>query len=139
MANSFKLYTDANLTIEFVPPLVATQNVDGSTGAQDFQFFLGSIQPSKTLRSQVNPGVDPIMLSIVDAAIGTGRPATDIKLALTQGGLAGATAGSPLNLGTSILSGVANKKEIWFRVTSSATVTGTSTELTVQTNLVEEV
>lgn len=46
---------------------------------------------------------------------------TEIKLALTAAGLAGATAGAALNLGTSINGGVANAVEINIRFTNAVT------------------
>lgn len=46
---------------------------------------------------------------------------TEIKLALTAAGLAGATAGAALNLGTTIDSGVANAVEINVRFTNAVT------------------
>lgn len=66
---------------------------------------------------------------------------TEIKLALTSGGLAGATAGAALNLGTSIDSGVANAVEIHVRVTNAVTTVSNNTddpELAVNINSVTE-
>ena len=42
----------------------------------------------------------------------------EYKLALTAGGLAGATAGASLNLGTTILSGAGNALAVWTRATN---------------------
>lgn len=47
------------------------------------------------------------------------HPATEIKLALTSGGLPGATAGALLNLGSTILSGVATAVPVHIRVTNT--------------------
>lgn len=135
---TFKVYNDANLTSEFTGLLTANQNVDGSTGMQKFQKWIGSVASGKTLQAESNPGVAQIVLSIVDAAAGSGHPSTDISLALTSVGLDSATPGASLNLGTSILSGVANAKEIWIGMEDSTGVVGTSTELSVQTNLCRE-
>lgn len=135
---TFKVYNDANLTSEFTGSLTANQNVDGSTGMQKFQKWIGSTAVGKTLQAESNPGVAQIVLSIVDAAPGSGHPATDISLALTSVGLDSATPGASLNLGTSILSGVVNAKEFWIGMEDSTGVVGTSTELTVQTNLCRE-
>lgn len=44
---------------------------------------------------------------------------TDVKLAATQGGLAGATWGANLDLGTVVLSGAANAKPVWIKVRDS--------------------
>jgi hypothetical protein len=68
-------------------------------------------------------------------------PTTEIKLALTSGGLAGATPGGALNLGTTILSGSANAVEIHVRVTNTITTvtdtTGTP-EITLYLNDCQE-
>jgi len=52
------------------------------------------------------------------------HPITEIKLALTSGGLAGATPGASLALGSTILSGSANAVEVHFRVTNTVTTVG---------------
>lgn len=136
---TFKFYTNSNLTTEFTGYVTATQNVDGSTGMQKFQYWLGSVAAGKTLQAESDPGIDQITLSITDSAPGTGHPASDIKLALTEGGLTSATGGAPLNLGTAITSGVANAVTFWVGITDSTAVTGTSTELAIQTNLLREI
>lgn len=67
---------------------------------------------------------------------------TEIKLAATAAGLTAATAGAPLTLGTSILSGVANAKEINIRVTNNVTDVSSNAghpELAVDINDVSEV
>lgn len=137
--STFKLYTNAALTIEFTGSLTATQNVDGTTGRQDFQLWLGSVAVGKVLQAESNPGVDQIALSVVDALPGSGHPASEVKLASAQGGLAGAVGGTPLNLGTAINSGVGNAATFWIGITDSTGVVGTSTELSVQTNLLREI
>lgn len=47
------------------------------------------------------------------------HPTTEVKLALTSGGLAAAVAGAALDLGTSITSGSANAVEFWVRITNT--------------------
>lgn len=136
--STFKIYTNAGLTTEFTGSLSASQNANGSTGRQDFQLWLGSVAASKTLQADSNPGVDQIALSVVDSAVGTGHPASEIKLATTQGGLAGATGGASLNLGTAISSGVGNAVTFWVGITDSTGVVGTSTELSITSNLCRE-
>ena len=136
---TFALYTDSALTTAFTGSLSASQNVDGSTGRQDFTLYIGSTVSGKTLQADSNPGVDQIILSVNDSAIGTGHPASEVKLALLQSGLAGATGGASLNLGTSILSLPANAKQFWVGITDSTHVLGTSTELSLSTNLLREI
>jgi len=62
----------------------------------------------------------------------------EIKLATTQAGLAGATAGAPLSLSTQILSGSANATSVWVRLDDATATVGTETELTLTTNSVVE-
>lgn len=52
---------------------------------------------------------------------GARHETTEIKLATTSGGLAGATAGAALNLGTTITSGSANAVEVNMRITNAVT------------------
>lgn len=128
---TFKIYTNAALTVEFTGNLVATQNVDGSTGRQDSQVWLGSTAAGKVLQADSDPGVDQITVGIVDAAPGSGHPASDVTLALTQGGLDTAVPGDPLDLGVEIQSGVGNAVSFWIGIEDSTGVIGTSTELQV--------
>jgi hypothetical protein len=52
---------------------------------------------------------------------------SELKLALTQAGLTAATPGAPLNLGNTILGGVANAVEFWLRKTNAVTTVGDNT------------
>lgn len=52
---------------------------------------------------------------------------TEIKLALTNGGLAAATPGAALNLGATINSGSANQVEVHIRVTNTVTQVSNNT------------
>lgn len=66
---------------------------------------------------------------------------TEIKLATTSGGLAGATAGAALALGNTITSGTANYVEVNIRFTNSVTTVGSNTgypELGLYINNVQE-
>lgn len=63
---------------------------------------------------------------------------TEVKLATTQGGLAGATGGAALNLGTSVLSGTGSAQVVWLGVTDATDVAGTMTELRIRTSNVIE-
>jgi len=53
-------------------------------------------------------------------------PTTEIKLASTSGGLAGATAGAGLSLGATLLSGVSNAVQVHMRVTNTITQASSS-------------
>lgn len=138
MALSFKLYTDAGLTTPLVSNLVCAQKADGSSDPVDKVVYLGSTTANRKIEADSNPGVDQIVVSIVDAAPGSGHPATEVKLATTLLGLGSATGGDPLNLGTSILSGVENAVPIYIRVDDTTGVVGTSTELSIAIAAVRE-
>lgn len=138
MASTFAFYLDAALTIPLTSSLLTSQNADGSSGFQDFQIWLGSNAVGKTLRADSNPGVDQLTLSVVDAASGSGQPASAIKLAATQGTLAAATGGASLNLGTTILSTVGLAVSFWVRLTDTTHVVGTYTDLSLTLNLARE-
>lgn len=62
---------------------------------------------------------------------------TDVRLATTQGGLASATWGAALNLGTSILSGAGNAATVWIEVRDSTHYVQ-NTDLVLGTNTVRE-
>lgn len=65
------------------------------------------------------------------------HPITEVKLALTSGGLSSATGGAALNLGNTILGGVAEAQPIHIRITNSVTSTSNNTgneELAVYLN-----
>jgi hypothetical protein len=134
MALSFQIYTDAALTTPLVGSLVITQNSDGSTPAVETQLFIGSTTVGRTLQASSDPGVDQIVLSVVDASPGSGHESAEIKLALTQGGLAGAVAGAALSVGTQILSEAPNVVSFFIQVDDATGVVGTATELSVSSN-----
>lgn len=52
---------------------------------------------------------------------------TEIKLALTEGGLTSATGGDPLNVATTITGGVGNAIPVWIRVTNAVTTVNSNT------------
>lgn len=137
MAITFKFYSDAALTTAITAPLAFSQSTPSPT-ANDKVVYLGSVASGKTAEAASDPGVDPILVSIIDAASGSGSPATDVKLAATSGGLATATAGAPLNIGTQILSGSANAVEIHIRVLDSTGIVATNTDLSLETNYLVE-
>jgi hypothetical protein len=62
----------------------------------------------------------------------------EVKLATTQAGLASATAGAGLNLGTTLLSGVGNATPVWVRVTNPDANIQDQTHLRPETNDVRE-
>jgi len=64
--------------------------------------------------------------TVVWTLVAEDSPISEIKLATTQAGLAAATGGASLSLGTVILSGVPNAKEFWMRVTNTITQVSSS-------------
>jgi len=133
MAITFKFYSDAALTTAITAPLAFSQATPSPT-PDDKVVYLGSVASGKTAEAVSDPGVDQIVVSIVDSASGSGSPATDVKLALSSGGLSSATAGAPLNIGTSIASGTANATAIHIRVLDSTGSVGTHADLSLETN-----
>jgi len=132
----YNLYHDANLTnpVEAVDPLVTEHNADGSTGNVDTHLYFGCPTASLQAQASSDPGVDDIMLSIADAIPGNSHAKTVIKLASTQLGLATAVAGDPLNIGITVLSGAANKVDVWVRVNEGAQPVVNWTDLSLETN-----
>ena len=62
----------------------------------------------------------------------------EYKLATTEAGLATATAGAALNLGTTLLSGVGNAQPVWVRVENDDTHVQDQTHLAVQLSAARE-
>lgn len=81
-----------------------------------------------------NPGANQVVW-INDGKL---HEATEIKLATTSGGLASATAGASLNLGTLISGGSANAVPIYMRIDDATAVIGSVTELSLTIKNVEE-
>ena len=135
MANTWKFYADAGLTTE-----LASLDLPQSTGgpAAETVIWFGSIAAGKQARNAADPGTDPIVLSVVDANSGAGLPATAIKLALTYAGLASATPGASVTLGTTLNSGAANKVAVYVRADSGASAPQTFTDLSLQTSTLLE-
>lgn len=123
------VYLDDTLTTQFddtVPLTLAAQN--GQSG--DAVLYVGLPDDTQKIQANSAPGIDPITVTIADAAAGSGVEATHVKLALTQAGLTAATGGASLDLGATINGGAANRVAVWVRWTNS-TGAGTSTEISL--------
>ena len=137
MTVSLTFYSDSGLTT-FATSITALQASDGSAAAEDRVVYLGSTVSGNKFRATSDPGVDQIVLSIVDAASGSGVEATHVKLATTSGGLGSALGGQALALGTQLLSGVANAQPIYVRIDTPALAVGVYSEITLSLNGVTE-
>lgn len=134
MAFTFQFYEDAGLVTPKTGNLVIQQNADGSTPPVDNVLYLGSTDVARKIQAESNPGVDNIIVSVVDSDIPSGHPASEVKLALTLIGLDSASGGAPLDLGvTEVLGGVPGAVAIYSRVDDTTMVVGTSTELSFET------
>jgi hypothetical protein len=132
MSNSLRFYQDSGLTV----PLSRLDSVQADTGtsaAVDSVVYLGSTVSGNKFQAESAPGTAQIVLSIVDSLTGLQIPANTIKLELSSGGLAGATAGAALNLGTEILSGSGNALPVHVRIDAAAITAGNYDNLSLVT------
>lgn len=118
-------------------PLLA--EIDNAVGGTvDTKVWFGSDIATDKVRANSNPGVDQITTSITDSIGGNSNPTTRVKLATTQAGLAGATGGAAINMGTQILGASANAFRLWTRYTGPSGENGgnpiTYTDLGFTTN-----
>lgn len=131
---ALSLYVDSALTTLATPPLAFTQDNLGAIPPHQRQFYLGSTDSLLKFQADSAPGVDPITLQIVDTATGSGQPASAVKLATTQAGLAGATGGASLALGVQILSGVVNAVPVWVQFDDATGAIAVDTALKLALN-----
>lgn len=139
MTISFSFFHDAALTSEITAlnPLTATQETSGALPPVDKTIYLGSTTTGNQIRATSNPGVDPIVVSVVDDDAGSGAPATEFRMSLSP--ITGAeTPGDPLVLSHTLFSGVANAVPIYTRRTSAVVIAGLYTDLSLQTNSITE-
>jgi hypothetical protein len=134
VAISFKFYTDIGLTAELVNNIIVDQ-FDTAPADVDFVIYLGSTDVTKTLVTEVNPGVDQIVVSLGDLNPGVGPATSDIKLSLTSVGLDAAIAGDPLIIGTSVLGGVSNAVAVFAR---NSVPIASGIDITLSTNAVSD-
>lgn len=127
---SFAFYSDPGLTTLVGSVADFAQSVDGSTGAVVRAVYYGSTSVGRTLRAASDPGVDPIVVSVVDSTPLAGSPVADVTLAL-ESTFVGRAAGAPLSLGTQILGGVANAVPIYIRVLDTTETLGLNTDLSL--------
>ena len=128
------IYSDAALTTLWTGALEIAQKTDNSIAPADVKLFLGVADPAIKIQATSNPGVDQIMLNVVDADAGNGNPVQAITLATTQLGLDSAVAGDPLNAGTTIVGGAGGAFEFWARIEDLTDTVGSYADLSIQTN-----
>jgi hypothetical protein len=132
MSNSLAFFSDSGLTTPMTQ-LFAVQTNDGAAAAVDAVAYLGSPASGTTFSAASDPGVDPILVSIANSLTGLQIPANSLRLATSNGGLAGATPGAALNVGTVINAGSGGAVAVHVRVDIAATAAGLYENLTLTT------
>lgn len=132
-------FDDAALSVvSFAARFVQTPT--GSLAAQDRVVYLGSTADGYKYQAASNPGVDPILVTVTDADTGSAPAAGTIKLATSQAGLATATGGASLAVGTEIVAGPGNAVAVWIRGTFPAGMSlGMTLDLALETSSEVEV
>lgn len=124
----YGFFEDAGCT----SPLFASLTLVDGTGSADRVVYLGTADlAAGTLRAASSPGLDPILVSVVDDGPGTGIAASAVQLALSPAGLSSAIPGAALNVGTEVLPGA--EVPIYIRVTQGSLAEGIYTDLRLQT------
>lgn len=138
MSNTLRFYNDAGMTVP-LDLLEAVQTDGGGAAAVDRVAYLGAPVAGNKFQAASAPGTAQIVLSATDAGTGLQIPASTLRLALSSGGLAGATPGAALNLGTEILSGSGNALPVHVRFDAAAIASGVYDNLSLVTSLTTEV
>lgn len=128
MATTFAFFSDPALTTRIKSSVFFTQSTVTPL-AEDRVIYFGS--PHATHRCIKTGGVE---IAISDAAVGTGSPAANFKLATSAAGLDTATGGAALNIGTQILGGIDQAVAIHLRVLDTTHVAGIKTDLSLVLN-----
>jgi hypothetical protein len=129
---SLRFFADPGMTLPLAG-LYCAQAADGSAAAVDRVIYLGATDIARRYRAATNPGVDPIEIVLVDASGGAGVAITDVALATSQAGLATATPGAALAIGTEILSGHGNAVAIYVRINTPALADGEYADVSLST------
>jgi hypothetical protein len=115
-STSIGIYNDAAMTSLFtVLPAVMVETTV-------VQKFIGSALPDIVYKRFTLPDVNQLIFAAVDNDTGDAVELTNFKFALSEAGLASATPGAALPLGTSIDSGAGNGLPIWIAFTDTAEV-----------------
>jgi len=137
MSHTLFAYADPGLTV----PLAVKDIIWGSAGGtpRTGVIYLGTLTDATVVYADSDPGVDLIMLGIVDADSGSGVGAGAIKLALSAAGLDEAVPGDPVALGTQIQAGAENAIAVHYRFDAGPLAEGVYTDLELQTNAIIQV
>lgn len=131
----FGFYSDPAMTTPLTL-LSLLSLFDGSSGeAVTGVVYFGNPASGKLLLPAEDAAIE---ISVTDSASGTGLPASAVKLALTEAGLASATPGAALSLGASRTSGAGNQVEVWVAVDTGAAPVGDYLDLGLVTNSIVE-
>ncbi len=114
--------------------LRAMQASDGSSAAVDVVYYLGAADVDRTWFAASDPGVDDIVVSVVDSASGTALLPNTLRLALAAEDLDTATPGAALAIGTAVDPGSGSAVAIHIRVDSAAIAAGLYENLSLATN-----
>ncbi len=121
---TWAFYSDASLTAPVTEASCTTYPTS------TLHLWFGSTTTGVKLQAVTNPGVDPLLLNITDAATGTGHAVSAVKLALTTGGLSTASGGASITLASGqIVGGSANAVDFYMSVTDAVGAIAKSTEL----------
>lgn len=134
---SFGFFSDPGLTTPLAGSLDFAQSRDGSTGAVVRTIYFGSAASGRVVRAASNPGVDSIVLSIVDGTPAGGSPSSDVTIGFDETFMS-RLPGLSLSLGTVVNSGVSNAIAIYVRVQDSTGVLAVNTDISLAMNTLEE-
>lgn len=129
----WRFYADAGLTTELATLALQLPDTGGSA---DTVVYFGNPSPGKTLQAASDPGTDAITLMPTDADAGPGLATSNLRLALSYAGLASATPGAALALGTTLAS--VAPVAVYLRITAAATAPGAYSNLALATTPVIE-
>ena len=129
--STFGFFSDAGLTVP-----VATLRHYNTQG--DRLLYFGSPAVGQQLQDNAAPGSTNVQVTLADSAGGTGLATSAVKLAATNGGLAGATGGAALSLGATVLSGTANAKPVHIRINTTGLADGEYVDVSLNVNAVRE-
>jgi hypothetical protein len=140
MATDIKIYHDnaGASPVTAINPLSFRPAPNGTAAA--LQVWVGSVETAGIKhRRKTNPGAAQLQASVYDGNLAAGLDITDFKLASTEAGLAGATAGAALNLGLEILAGAVNLVPMWIEASDSVGDIALHTDIQIAILDVEDV